>query len=367
MLAWAAVYPRHTGTPLWSGAMIAPAPAVSPLLHAAGVAAGALWGELSRVLLAPGSQFSLLSLASAFIVAGVVIARRRRARGRRVRLKVLARALFPRRVLASASSRADLGFMLLNIFATGALIGWALISYAAVSHWAQAGLSGLLGVRGPSGAPPWVVAAGMTVIGFLAYEFAYWLDHWLSHSVPVLWEFHRVHHTAETLSPVTVFRVHPVESLKFYNISALILGLTHGTATWLVGGPAHEIAISGSNIILLAFIFATIHLQHSHVWIAFTGVWGRLLASPAHHQIHHSTNPADFGRNLGSCLMLFDWLFGTLRIPDRDREPLVFGVEPGADSPHSVVGGLITPFIRAASLLRPTGATAPARTPQGAA
>ncbi len=350
--------------------MVAPHPGLAPIIHAAGAAVGALWGELSRVLLAPGSQFSLLSLASALIIAAAVIARRRRARGRRVRLKVLARTLFPRHILLSASSRADIGFMLLNIFATGALIGWALISYAAVSHWAQAGLGGLLGVLEPSSAPAWVVAAGMTVIGFLAYEFAYWLDHWLSHSIPVLWEFHRVHHTAETLSPVTVFRVHPVESLKFYNVSALILGLTHGTATWLVGGPAHEIAISGSNLILLAFIFATVHLQHSHVWIAFTGPWGRLLASPAHHQIHHSTNPADFGKNLGSCLMLFDWMFGTLRIPAREREPLVFGVEPGADSAHTVVSGLITPFIRAAALLRPAGARLPApataRTPQGA-
>jgi sterol desaturase/sphingolipid hydroxylase (fatty acid hydroxylase superfamily) len=346
-----------------------PAPSLpSTIVHAVGGGASVLWGEVSHVLLAPGSPFSLLSLACALIVAVVVFARQRWSRGRRITPQLLLRAIFPRRILRSASSRADAGFMLLNIFATGALIGWALISYAAVSHWAQGGLTGLLGSHARIALPAWLIGAGVTVVLFLVYELAYWLDHWLSHTVPFLWEFHRVHHTAETLSPLTVFRVHPIESLKFANISALLLGLTHGAATWLVGAPVHEAAISGGNVILLAFIFTTIHLQHSHVWIAFTGAWGRIFASPAHHQIHHSADPAHFGKNLGSCLVLFDWLFGTLRIPTRDREPLVFGVEPGQESPHTVVGGLVTPFARAASTLRPAeiGEAAPARTPQGA-
>ena len=322
------------------------ASALTSLTHAGSAALGVLWTELSRVLLSPGSQFSLLSLASALVIAAGVFAHQQRARGRQVRFKVLVRALFPRRILRSASSRADLGFALLNIFATGALIGWALLSATAVSHWTQ---------------------AGMTVLLFLVYEFAYWLDHWLSHAVPVLWEFHRVHHTAETLSPLTVFRVHPVESLKFANISALLLGLAHGAASWLIGGPAHEAAISGSNVVLLAFIFTTIHLQHSHVWIAFTGPWGRVFASPAHHQIHHSADPAHFGKNLGSCLALFDWLFGTLRIPSRERERLVFGVEPGQESPHTLVGGLVSPFVRAGATLKrsppPASQVTPPRDP----
>ena len=343
-------------------------PAFNPIAHVVGAATGALWGELSRVLLSPGSTFSLHSLAAALCITVVVVVRQRRARGRRLSLKLLARAVFPGRILRSASSRADLGFMLLNVFATGALIGWALISSAAVSHWTRDGLTGLFGGHAPLALPAWLIAAAITLILFLAYELAYWLDHWLSHTVPVLWEFHRVHHTAETLSPLTVFRVHPIESLKFANISALLLGLVHGAATWLAGAPAHEVAVSGSNVILLAFIFVTLHLQHSHVWIAFTGVWGRLVASPAHHQIHHSADPAHFGKNLGSCLALYDWLFGTLRIPTRVREPLVFGVEPGQESPHTIAGGLVTPFVRAAETLRPrsSGSAAPIRTPQGA-
>jgi len=334
---------------------IAPPP-LAPLLHAIANTGGVLWGELSRLLLAPGSPFSLLSLAAALFVTVVFVLRRRRARGRRLSLKLILRAVFPRRILRSASSRADLGFMMLNVFATGLLIGWALISFSAVGHGVRDALTAALGPRPPVGLNPMIVSVGVTLVGFLVYEFAYWLDHYLSHSIPFLWEFHRVHHTAETLSPLTVFRVHPVESVKFYNISALLLGAAQGAATWLLGGPAHEAAISGTNILLLVFIFLTIHLQHSHVWIAFTGVWGRLFASPAHHQIHHSADPAHFGKNLGSCLALYDWLFGTLRMPSRERERLVFGVEPGRESPHTVAGGLITPFIRAARLITPNPA-----------
>ncbi len=32
-----------------------------------------------------------------------------------------------------------------------------------------------------------------------------------------------------------------------------------------------------------------------------------MIYSPAHHQIHHSTNPDHFGKNLGAFLTLWDW------------------------------------------------------------
>ena len=152
----------------------------------------------------------------------------------------------------------------------------------------------------------------MTVCLFLAYELAYWLDHYLSHRIPLLWEFHKVHHTAEVLSPLTNFRVHPVDSLVFYNILGIFLGTTGGALSYLqLGSP---FAIGGANVILVAFVFVTVHLQHSHVWIAATGPLGRVILSPAHHQIHHSDNPIHFDKNFGSCLSLWDWLFGTLHV-----------------------------------------------------
>ncbi|MGZ3305953.1 MAG: sterol desaturase family protein, partial [Asticcacaulis sp.] len=96
-----------------------------------------------------------------------------------------------------------MGFFLLNVFVTGTLVGWSLLSYSAISH-ASGDLARAVFVHNPLPAfPPLVRGAVLTVALFLAYDFAYWLDHYIKHKVPFLWEFHRVHHTAEVLSPLT--------------------------------------------------------------------------------------------------------------------------------------------------------------------
>jgi len=83
-----------------------------------------------------------------------------------------------------------------------------------------------------------------------------------------------------------------------------------------------------------------------------------VLQSPAHHQIHHSTDPAHFNRNLGSFLAIWDWMFGTLYMPGRTRQKLDFGVEPKGQEAHTVRGGLIAPVLHAVSHLRRKAAPA---------
>jgi sterol desaturase/sphingolipid hydroxylase (fatty acid hydroxylase superfamily) len=174
----------------------------------------------------------------------------------------------------------------------------------------------------------------------------------LSHTVPFLWEFHKVHHQAEVLSPLTDFRVHPIDTLVFYNILALFTGATGGTVNYLLGRPIEEFTIASTNAVVLLGAFLIGTLQHSQFWIAFTGPWGRLFLSPAHHQIHHSTDPAHFNKNLGNFLGLCDWLFGTLYVPGRKREKLTFGVEPAVGDQHSFDGAMIAPLRRGLSQVR---------------
>jgi len=81
------------------------------------------------------------------------------------------------------------------------------------------------------------------------------------------------------------------------------------------------------------------------MWIAFRGMLGRIFVSPAHHQVHHSANPKHFNKNFGSCLALWDWMFGTLYVPE---EPLTFGF-PGQPTAHTVKGELIDPIFNAAA------------------
>lgn len=325
---------------------------------AAARAAELFLSKVQGVFLSTGGSLSLAQLGAAFLIAVGAAVLLRRAKGKTFRIRAFLKALFVRRIVFSRSSTADYKLAFFNLFLAGALFGWAVLSHHTISVWTNDTLIALFGASEPSALPAFATGAVMTVALYLAYEFAYWADHCLSHKTPFLWEFHKVHHQAETLTPITNFRVHPVDSIVFYNILALCTGLTQGLTSFAFG--AEPTTFSGSNIFFLIFAFTTLHLQHSHVWIAFTGFWGRVFMSPAHHQIHHSRDALHFDRNFGSSLAVFDWLFGTLHVPQKTREKLTFGVEPEGHDPHTVPGMLIAPFARAASRLQePRPETAP--------
>lgn len=304
--------------------------------------------RLEIALLSPGSLMSVWSLVAALLIsAGVALVKRQ---GRTVSLRAMGRAMFPRHRIFSASAQADFAFTLLSVFASATLFSWAVMSHVAITTAVMAALGNPLLLSLPS----WLAVTAMTFALWLAYEFAYWFDHLLSHKIPALWAFHKVHHSAETLSPLTVFRVHPVDSIVFYNIVAVVTGMVSGVMHWLVGAGVSPLTVAGTNVVMIASIFTIKHLHHSHVWIAFTGPLGRLILSPAHHQIHHSVAPEHHDRNFGETLAVFDWLAGTLHIPQAKREPLTFGVEEMVN-PHSVHGALVAPFADAVTTRLPVG------------
>jgi sterol desaturase/sphingolipid hydroxylase (fatty acid hydroxylase superfamily) len=318
-------------------------------LHAAERLLQFLVGKFATLFMALGSSFSLASLFSALCIALAFLLLRRRPDRRQVRYRVMARALFPR-WLRRASFRADVGFFLFNVLLAAMLLGWAILSSQSVGHFVSRNLTDMFGVLPKTGLNELSSKLIVTVVLFLTYELGYWVDHYLSHRIPVLWDFHKVHHTAEVLSPLTNFRMHPVDSVVFANILAVFLGVASGVLSYLqLGSP---IEVGGTNLILVAFYFVTVHLQHSHVWIATTGLLGRVILSPAHHQIHHSDNPIHFDKNFGSCLSIWDWVFGTLHMPERTRERLNFGVATRERDHHTAIGSLLVPFVQAAGRLR---------------
>ena len=308
--------------------------------------------QLRGLLFAPGSHFSLTSLGCALAIAVAFVAWQRHRRGRPVRPRAILRALFPRRILVSPSTLTDLGYLFYHVFLGGVLFGWAVISYQFLTNGIIGALAAAFGPTAPTALPTFVVRAVITVMLFLAYELGYWLNHYLSHRVAFLWEFHRVHHTATVLTPVTNFRVHPVYAFVFVNILAISTAVANGIGNYVFGETAYQYAFSDTNIILVIFIHTYVHLQHTELWIPLSGALGRVFMSPAHHQVHHSTNPAHFNKNMGSCLALWDWMFGTLYVPGKEPEKLSFGVDPDDARVHTITGAYIDPFVRAASLVR---------------
>jgi sterol desaturase/sphingolipid hydroxylase (fatty acid hydroxylase superfamily) len=306
--------------------------------------------KLDKVLFSSGSMFSLTSLFCAFSVAVAILAVRRYRRNRRIRIATLLRALFPRRIFTHTSTFADLGYAFFNIFVYSIVFGWAALSYQFLTNGI---IHGLVATFGPAPAPilPLLASQALVTVGlFLAYEFGYWVHHYLCHRIPFLWEFHKVHHSADVLTPLTVFRVHPVDTWLFVNILAIAAAIANGVLRYGFGDTSHQYALAGTNIMLVLFIHAYLHLQHSHVWLSFRGLLGRILLSPAHHQVHHSDNPIHFNKNLGSCLAIWDWAFGTLYVPAKESERLSFGIGPRDHLAHTITGELFMPVVNAVRL-----------------
>ena len=185
----------------------------------------------------------------------------------------------------------------------------------------------------------------------------------------MLWELHKAHHSAEVLTPLVNFRVHPLDSLILANNLALFIGIIGGVAQYTLGRKAVSFALFDQNVLMLLYIYLTAQLQHSEIWIPFTGLWGRLFLSPAHHQLHHSADPAHFNCNMGASLAIWDWLAGSLRMPSVEPPGLAFGVLGHRHDPHGVMGLVIDPAINAlkalagASAFRHTGTAAGSEPP----
>jgi sterol desaturase/sphingolipid hydroxylase (fatty acid hydroxylase superfamily) len=218
-------------------------------------------------------------------------------------------------------------------------------------------------------APDFVLAAARTLALFLAYELGFFVDHTLKHRVPALWELHRAHHSAEVLTPLVNFRVHPLDSLILGNNLALFIGVIGGAAQYTLGRTAVSFTLFDQNVLMLLYIYLTAQLQHSEIWIPFTGIWGRVFMSPAHHQLHHSADPAHFNCNLGASLAIWDWLAGSLRMPSVESPGLDFGVAGHRHDPHGVVGLVIDPAVNALKaligLVAPKGTAAGPEPPSG--
>jgi sterol desaturase/sphingolipid hydroxylase (fatty acid hydroxylase superfamily) len=303
---------------------------------------------LGHQFLEPGSQMSVFALASAFCIAfGFLYLRQRKRRGKASALAIL-RALCSRRIVFNASTYADAGYFLVNTLALGGLVGWAALSTSTMASGVTRGLASLFGPSHPTHLPQWLARTVATIIFYLAYEFGYYVDHYLKHRVPFLWETHRPHHTAEVLTPLTLFRVHPLDTLIFGNVLALTAGPIAGLVNYAFGKSVLDFTLDGTNVLLVFFIYAYIHLQHSEIWIPFRGFAGRLFMSPAHHQIHHSMDRSHFNTNLGSCLAIWDWVFGTLSIPARQSPRLTFGVHGAGGKKHLPSGLLLEPIMRMA-------------------
>ncbi len=92
----------------------------------------------------------------------------------------------------------------------------------------------------------WWATGLMTLAAFLAFDLGGFVWHFLTHRVQVLWAFHRVHHSAEVLTPISNYREHPVDSLGRSLVQGALVGATQVAVLHLVPG-ARPLEVGGST------------------------------------------------------------------------------------------------------------------------
>jgi sterol desaturase/sphingolipid hydroxylase (fatty acid hydroxylase superfamily) len=261
-----------------------------------------------RQFTSPGVSIFWGYLASAAVLAVLVHALRHRS------LRGLLSYLVPRQVWWHRSVLHDFALFVINTLLYSFLL-------LAPLSWISTGLGqrtwlalhqGFGSIATPLTGP--AAMLGLSVVAFVIADLSFFLAHFALHRIPVLWEFHKVHHSAPVLQPLTVLRRHPADIVFDGVVSGALLGPLYGVVGWVSGGQLEPLTILGVNAVLFVALTAGFNLQHSHVWLSF-GPLDRWLISPATHQLHHSVDPAHHDRNFGNFLAIWDRLTGSLLTP----------------------------------------------------
>ena len=252
--------------------------------------------------------------------------------------------LFPKRIWLHPSARLDYQLMCWRSILSATLLAPFVVSSVRLAAETTRVLASVFGVGPWGAASPAFVAATFTLTGFLAEDAVRYLVHRWSHFNAILWHLHRVHHSAAVLTPFTVYRTHPVESILMRGGAAIGVGMAAGVVSWLCHGRVSAWEILGVHALGFTWNLAGSNLRHSHVWLSYGRLLEHLLISPAQHQIHHSEDPRHHHRNFGSVLAIWDLLGGTLYVP-RGRERIRFGLPPASrNHENSVISMLWAPL-----------------------
>ncbi|TNE84816.1 MAG: fatty acid hydroxylase family protein [Deltaproteobacteria bacterium] len=136
----------------------------------------------------------------------------------------------------------------------------------------------------------------------LAVDFIYFLWHWASHRIHLIWATHVVHHQSEE-----------------YNLSvALRQSWTDTFTSWPLYLPLALLGVSPFVLVVCRSVNTLYQF-----WV-HTRVIGRLgplewfMVTPSNHRVHHARNPKYIDRNYGGILCLWDRIFGTFAAEEEE-------------------------------------------------
>jgi sterol desaturase/sphingolipid hydroxylase (fatty acid hydroxylase superfamily) len=254
--------------------------------------------------------------------------------------------LFPKQIYLHKSAIADYQFFVVDRILYVILFPVLALLISPFADWITATMTDKFG---PPAHPlqagrGWMLVA-VTLLQVAWIDFMLYYIHYLVHKVPALWEFHKVHHSAEVMTPITAYRMHPVEVVFNMNVTALFTGLLLGVFAWLTAGGHPGFTIFGINAIQFAFYVVGFNLRHSHVPLGYGSVISQVLVSPWMHQVHHSRETRHLDMNMGFIFSFWDRMFGTLYVPKRDEADYALGLTTGEHVHfHGVLAMYFRPF-----------------------
>jgi len=162
----------------------------------------------------------------------------------------------------------------------------------------------------------------------LVAELAGYWAHRATHRVPLLWRFHKVHHSISEMDWLAAGRLHPLDQV--FVRSCVILPL---------------VVLGFDRTTFGAYLlFATLWAIFIHANVRFTfGPLRWIVATPAYHHWHHTNDDDAINRNFAGQLPLLDMVFGTFHLP-KHRWPSTYGIDERV--PITYLGQLAWPFRR---------------------
>jgi sterol desaturase/sphingolipid hydroxylase (fatty acid hydroxylase superfamily) len=218
--------------------------------------------------------------------------------------------LLPPEIVKIKSCRIDAVYYVVNRLGFQTLGAPLILGNIFASTLTYQALTATLGPHAQKPAPV-LVWVGIGIIAAIAIDFATFYTHYLDHKFAVMWEFHKVHHSAEFLIPITNRRFHPIQELFDNTGEVLVAGILIGTLSYIFSMPIFNDTVIGVDAYYLLNVMSFHHLRHSHVNLSY-GPLEAWILSPAQHQLHHSQEARHWDKNFGLFLAVWDRMFGTL-------------------------------------------------------
>lgn len=154
------------------------------------------------------------------------------------------------------------------------------------------------------------------VLSVLIFDLAIYFQHVLTHRVPVLWRFHKVHHSDLEIDTSSALRFHPLEMFFSIGFKILIIFIFDLSAQGVFIG---EILLSSGALFSHANIYLPEKLDKYLRWIIVT---------PDMHRIHHSTDSKQMNSNYGFFFSFWDRIFKSYSHLDfNEQESLELGLK----------------------------------------